>query len=293
MRLIGHLPDEAAARTFGDYLFVQGIENHVEQEPADVWGIWVKDEDTLVRAGDLLRDFCGNPGDVKFRSEAQSAAALRSKQEQEEAAYRKKTRSRRDLFRPLTAYGMGPLTIALIVISAGVFLMSRFGAEMGQVSALFISSPLGVEKPLQEIRSGQMWRLITPIFLHFTFLHIFFNMLWLKDLGSMIEGRQSTRTLALLVAIIGICSNVAQYFVSGPVFGGMSGVVYGLLGYIWIRGKFDPGSGLFVHQYTVIMMLIWYVLCLTGMLGHIANTAHTVGLVMGVAWGWLASQRYR
>ena len=118
-------------------------------------------------------------------------------------------------------------------------------------------------------------------------------MLWLRDLGSMIEGRQSTRQLALLVVLMGVCSNVAQYFASGPMFGGMSGVVYGLLGYIWIRGKFDPGSGLFLHQTTVVMMLVWYVLCLMNLLGNIANTAHTVGLFMGMGWGYLASLRYR
>ena len=84
---------------------------------------------------------------------------------------------------------------------------------------------------------------------------------WLRDLGSMIEERQSTRRLALLVFTISAASNLAQYLVSGPRFGGMSGVVYGLLGYIWIRGKFDPSSGLFLHPTTVQMMLIWFVLC--------------------------------
>ena len=79
----------------------------------------------------------------------------------------------------------------------------------------------------------------------------------------------------------------------GPVFGGMSGVVYGLLGYVWIRGKFDPGSGLYLHSYTVTMMIIWFVACLTGVLGPIANTAHAAGLVMGMAWGYLSSLRYR
>ena len=55
---------------------------------------------------------------------------------------------------------------------------------------------------LPEIRHGQLWRLITPIFIHFGPLHIFFNMLWLRDLGSMIEGRQSSWRLALLVLVI-------------------------------------------------------------------------------------------
>jgi membrane associated rhomboid family serine protease len=155
------------------------------------------------------------------------------------------------------------------------------------VSALFISDYLN--SGLAEVRSGQIWRLLTPIFLHFGVLHVLFNMMWLADLGSMIEARQSSLRLGLLVLVIGCGSNFGQYLVGGPIFGGMSGVVYGLLGYIWMRGKFDPASGLFLHQSTVLMMMIWFVVCFTGLVGHVANAAHAVGLGMGVAWGYLSS----
>lgn len=103
------------------------------------------------------------------------------------------------------------------------------------------------------------------------------------------ETRLGTFQLALLVIVIGVVSNLAQYFVSGPRFGGMSGVVYGLLGYVWMRGKFDPGSGLFLHPSTVMMMLLWLVFGYTGFL-PIANTVHTVGLLAGVVWGYLAAR---
>jgi GlpG protein len=131
---------------------------------------------------------------------------------------------------------------------------------------------------------------VTPIFVHFGVLHILFNMLWLKDLGGMIENRQSPRTLAVLVAAIAVASNVGQFIASGPVFGGMSGVVYGLLGYAWLRGKYDPASGLYVHRQTVVMMVIWFFVCLTGIVGNIANTAHGVGFAVGLVWG-LASAK--
>jgi len=120
-------------------------------------------------------------------------------------------------------------------------------------------------------------------------------MLWLRDLGSMIEARQGTLQLAMLVLVLAAASNFGQYYVSGPIFGGISGVVYGLLGYIWIRGRFDPGSGLFLHPTTVNMMLIWFVLCYTNLLGlvAVANTAHAVGLVGGMLWGYLSSLAHR
>jgi len=87
-------------------------------------------------------------------------------------------------------------------------------------------------------------------------------------------------------------SNLVQYAWGGPNFGGMSGVVYGLLGYIWVRGKLDPGSGLYLHQTTVIMMLVWLAFGFTGILS-IANGAHLGGLVVGLGWGYLSSLRYR
>jgi GlpG protein len=296
MRMIGHLADEPSARLFGDFLYAQGIESQAEREPDKGWAIWIPDEDQLAKAGGFLSEFRQNPQDPKYRVAGNEAEKLRTEAEAGKDAYRKRLRNRRHLFRPMTPYGFGPLTFALIVISAAVFLRSHYGEDNQPIMDLFITDYTqgSANHLLPEIRSGQVWRLITPIFIHFGILHILFNMLWLRDLGSMIEGRQSSLHLLALVLVIAVCSNTAQYLVEHtPVFGGMSGVVYGLLGYVWIRGKFDPGSGLYLHPSTVVMMLIWFVACLTGMVGLIANTAHAVGLGMGILWGWLSSLRYR
>jgi GlpG protein len=296
MRLIGHLAEEKDARTFADYLYVQKIESHLEFEKADGWGIWINDEDKLEEAARLLTAFRANPADPKYRAEAKTAAELRAEAEKDEAKWRKKLSDRRHLFRPLHDYGFGPLTFVLIVISVVVFILSRMGNDLRPIAGLFITDFVTGNlfgPSLPEISHGQVWRLITPIFIHFGLLHIFFNMLWLRDLGSMIEARQSSWQLALLVVVIAACSNLGQYLVAGPVFGGMSGVVYGLLGYIWMRGKFDPGSGLYVHPSTVTMMIIWFFACFTPIIPHVANGTHAVGLVMGIAWGYLSSLRYR
>ncbi len=299
MRLIGHLADEATARRFGDYLYAQGIENQLELQKEAGWGVWVNEEDKIEGALKLLASFRENPADPKYQAAARKAADLREEVAKGEAAYRKRLRGRRYLFRPLTSYGFGPLTLVLIVASVVVFILSKLGTEQESIMRLFITDYTTDGEyvrwvpGLPEIRQGQIWRLFTPMFIHFHPLHILFNMLWLRDLGSMIEGRQSTWHLAALVLVIAACSNLGQYHISGPVFGGMSGVVYGLLGYIWIRGKYDPGSGLFLHPSTVMMMIAWFILCLTKVLGPIANTAHAIGLVLGMAWGYLSSLRYR
>jgi GlpG protein len=298
MRQIGHVAGEGAARAFGDYLYAQGIENQIEADRDGTWAVWIHSEEELERAKGMLADFREHPADPKFQDAAPAARRLREQKEKESAAREKRLKDRRYLFRPLTGYGAGPLTLFLIAASVVVYLFSLENRDL--LLRLFISESdpgvAGLQRltdGLLEIRHGEVWRLITPIFIHFGLMHIFFNMLWLLDLGSMIEARQKTWVLAVLVLVIAAVSNLAQYVVGGPGFGGMSGVVYGLLGYVWIRGKFDPGSGLFVHPTNVTLMIIWFFICFTGQMGDIANMAHAAGLVMGMAWGYLSSLRHR
>jgi rhomboid protease GlpG len=300
MRLIGHLANESSARTFSEYLYAEGMENKLEFQPEEGWGVWVNDEDKLEESTRLLDQFRANPQAPEYQAKAQQAVGLRAEKQKNEEQWRKRLYERRHLFRPLRGYGLGPLTLVLILISVGVFIFSGLHADWQRLSALAIAN-LSVEgnmvqwyPGLQEIRHGELWRLVTPIFIHMNIPHIFFNLWWLRDLGSMIEGRQSSWHLLVLVLFTAAGSNLGEYLViHSPLFGGMSGVVYALLGYIWLRGKFDPASGLFLHPSTVTMMMIWLVVCYTGIVGPIANTAHLVGLAMGSAWGYLSSLRYR
>lgn len=295
MRLIGHLPDEASATTFSDYLYVRGIASSVEAEP-EGWAVWIHSEDELPKARELMLSFRRNPQDPAFRKEARQAKLLKEKEEREQESAGQRVFDRERVFESRLPFGLGVLTLALIVVSTLVTILYTLGVAQPLLEALLISH---YRKGAPEIMSGQVWRLITPIFIHarlsdissLGFLHLVFNMLWLADLGTMIEQRQNSRYLGIMVLVIAALSNYAQYYFSGPNFFGMSGVVYGLLGYIWIKGKFDPASGFFLHSQTVSMMLLWYFLCLFGVIPHVANTVHTVGLVTGMAWGYLSSLR--
>src|SRR6266567_2957844 len=139
MRLIGHLAEESAARTFGDYLYVQGIENHIEHEKTAGWGVWINDEDKIEQAASLLTAFRADPKNERYGTEAERAAKLRAKEEADQAAYRKRLRNRRHLFRPLTAYGVGPLTFVLIAIGVALFILSGYGKDTQRLMSLFIT----------------------------------------------------------------------------------------------------------------------------------------------------------
>lgn len=288
MRMIGHLRDEAGAARFRDFLFVEGIKSEIEAE-VHGWAIWIHSEDELEKARGLLAVFLENPRDPRFQSASRQARELKEREREEQLEVEKRFHDRASVFRATLPYGTGWLTLILVLACVAVSLVSRFGKESEFTAALVISKYPKWVAVMPEVLEGEVWRLLTPVFLHLGILHLFFNMLWLLDLGSMIEGRQNTRRLVLLVVVIGIVSNLGQYWMSGPGFGGMSGVVYGLLGYVWMKGKFDPASGLFLHPQTVTMMLVWFFLCFTGLLGQIANTAHGVGLILGMGWGYLST----
>lgn len=191
------------------------------------------------------------------------------------------------------------VTLVLVAISVLTYLAWLSGMDRQIRTAFFISAyrvlpgfeTLGNAMP--EVMQGQVWRLVTPVFIHFSIMHIVFNMLCMLVLAGPIEKKYGKTYFILMVLVIAVVSNVAQlmyggsYFTyGGPRFGGMSGVVYGIFGYLWMQSKFNPWSGLMIHDQEIMFIMIWFVACWLGLLGPIANMAHTVGLLGGLAWGY-------
>lgn len=223
----------------------------------------------------------------------------------------------------VTHWSAFPLTIAIIAVCCVVGLVSGLGNNTRPVSWMFYSDQGPLElldqlellqsseepdpqaiaeltariekgmmesRPLGEIGKGQVWRLVTPVFLHFGILHLAFNMLWMWTLGRLIEPLLGRLRFALLILIIAICSNTAEALISGTNFGGMSGVIYGLFGYLVIFGKFQPAAPR-LDSGTVFYMLVWMVICFTPFIGHIANWAHCFGLASGAVIGAIQGMR--
>ncbi|HFF2750730.1 TPA: rhomboid family intramembrane serine protease, partial [Vibrio cholerae] len=100
----------------------------------------------------------------------------------------------------------------------------------------------------------------------------------------------SVRLIKLFV-VSAIISGAGQYWVEGANFGGLSGVVYALAGYLWILGQRAPQLGLSIPRSLMGFMLIWLVLGYVQPFMAIANTAHLAGLISGVVLAWFDSQR--
>ena len=139
---------------------------------------------------------------------------------------------------------------------------------------------------LKDIKSGQIWRLFTPMFLHFGYSHIIFNMYWLWILGSLLEIRYRPLKYLLLVLGVALASNLTQAIISGTNFGGMSGVNYGLFGYIFLHMKFHPTPYFRLEKQTIFLMLVWLVICFSGAAGPVANWAHLLGFLTGAIVGF-------
>jgi GlpG protein len=192
----------------------------------------------------------------------------------------------------------GPVTLILIVACVVLSLWSNLGENTGKLLPFFISlSPYAAPEGLAEVRAGQVWRLFTPAFIHFGVLHLLFNMLGMQSLGSAVETQSGKRSYIALLALLACATDLAQYLAVGPAFGGMSGVLYGLFTYIWLRSVSDPASGFYMPRKTIVTALVWFVACFTGLLGPIANTAHTTGLILGAICGLVSGRvavwRYR
>ncbi len=191
-------------------------------------------------------------------------------------------------------FRLAPVTTGFAAVSLAVFLAFFLGLPQ-QYIGWFSFTPF-------EVRAGQLyflpmgdqyWRLITPIFLHFGWLHITFNSLWLWELGSKVERVSGSLNTFGLLLVIALVSNVSQYQFGGPgLFGGMSGVVYGLLGYSWVAPLIQPAWVIQPSRPIMLFMVGWLFLGLFGVVeslgfGAIANAAHLGGLLVGALLGLL------
>jgi GlpG protein len=143
----------------------------------------------------------------------------------------------------------------------------------------------------ETLASGQWWRLLTPMLIHFGILHLAMNTLWYWELGRRVEARQGPWVLLGLTLVFSLAANFAQYLWAGPsLFGGLSGVLYGLLGHCWLFQRLAPSAAYRLPPGVLVMMLAWLLICMTGIFellqfGAIANAAHVGGLLAGCLTG--------
>ncbi len=175
--------------------------------------------------------------------------------------------------------------VTLVLVATSILTFAAMNLGRGhEVQSLFMMSKYVVG--LHEVMNGELWRLVTPIFIHFGILHLLFNMIGMLAFSGAIEKKYGKVYFIAMVLVFAIASNMGQYLYSGAGFGGMSGVLYGIFGYLWMQSKFNPWSALMLHDQEIAFIMILFVASWLGLLGNIANMAHTIGLLSGLAWGY-------
>lgn len=264
------LGDARMAQALVDYLATLGIPCELTQSELGV-SVWLADERRLAQAQQEVKRFLSEPNHPRYME-----ASRQSGHADARIDYSK------GMTDPVTDFlhQAGPLTLVVIIACLAIYALDAIG--------LPIFDELAFHPTLAQFTDWQAWRYVTPAFIHFSVLHLVFNLLWWWYLGGQIEQRLGSGKLFILLIVGAALPNIAEFFVSGPRFGGLSGVVYALLGYSWLRTRLQPDCGLAMPPALMGFMLVWLVLGFLDMLGTpTANMAHLVGLLVGLAQGWL------
>lgn len=147
------------------------------------------------------------------------------------------------------------------------------------------------------LAEAEFWRWFTPMLLHFSVLHLAFNCAITIELGRRVERVLGGGGLWLLVLALSGVSNLTQYAVGGgPLFGGLSGVAYGLLGFAVVSARRQPAEPAWrLPPGLTLGLLIFLVLFSTGVTEAfgllVANAAHWSGLAAGAVLALLRPGR--
>jgi GlpG protein len=280
--MLNDFTSEKEAKALSDHLEVGGVE--VVIRGSGPYELWVLDDDLVDQAEALVEGF-----DLKA-DQSEAASAIRKKREK---ANKPKVTIRPQASRDVA---VGRATMAMMIISATVGLMSSLGdTTAGAIEALLVTPAFentGQWLAPTNFDWSEPWRLLTPMFIHYGFMHLAFNMFWLYHFGNQIEAIHRTPRFLLLVALVMIPGSLAQLQLSGPWFGGMSGVNYGLFGFVWMQARYT-NRGYGIENREVVLLMGWLVLCATGVLGPVANACHAVGLAAGILAGVPAYLNFR
>ncbi|MEZ5491790.1 MAG: rhomboid family intramembrane serine protease [Gammaproteobacteria bacterium] len=264
-------------RDLSRYLRQQGIPHRIIEESGRQV-IFVRDEYQVDPVRELVQKFLS--GQLQIKTAAKPAAGHDGRGEAVENSW---------LYRVLRVIFTAPVSSLLTLICLIVAAVTQMGAAVYRMDFLFypalpatdLLSLLGaINNPVLFLQT------LAPIFLHFGSLHIVFNLLWLWYFGRQLEVIQSSWIFLVLVVAAAFVGNTAQYLSGGASnFGGMSGVVYGLVGYAWILHNFVPGKRLQVNESLFVVFLVALVLMEVLASSWIASAAHLGGLLAGLFGG--------
>jgi rhomboid protease GluP len=182
-------------------------------------------------------------------------------------------------------------TYTLLGLTVIVYLLQLAGQYLlGQDWLYLLGAKYG---PL--IRAGQIWRLITPVFLHASILHIAFNMYALFIYGRGIESRFGHVRFLLLYFLSGFAGNVLSFLLTPNPSLGASTAIFGLIA---AEGVFlIQNRSLLGNRVNRSLMNLLYIAAINLLIGFtttgVDNFGHLGGLLGGVLFTWFGGPRWK
>jgi len=263
MLMITSFTNPRVAQAFVDYMATQGVVLTIQQHTQT--DVWLADESQAERVNAELVRFLENPADPRYLAASWTTGHMDSGLHYQRFPFFATVRER-----------AGPFTLLLMAACILVFIIMNVVGDQPVMIAL--------AWPYGPVVQYDVWRYFTHALMHFSVLHILFNLLWWWYLGGAVEKRLGSGKLIVITLISALLSGYVQHKFSGPWFGGLSGVVYALMGYAWLRGERDPESGIYMQRGLITFALIWLIAGWFDLFGmSIANGAHVTGLAVGLA----------
>ena len=139
---------------------------------------------------------------------------------------------------------------------------------------------------------GRFWTLITANYLHGSLLHIFFNMIALRQIAPMVSLEFGASRMFVIYTTGGICGFIVSYLAGVPFTIGASAAVCGLIGALLYFGRSRGGaygSMVFREVSGWVVGLVLFGLVMPG----INNWGHGGGIVGGALFGMLLGYEER
>ncbi len=178
------------------------------------------------------------------------------------------------------------VTYALIAVCILVFI-----GQMASEYLLGYDLLAGLGMKVNEgILAGHLWRLVTPMFLHGSLVHIAFNMYALYSLGRGLEISYGHLRFLLLFLLGGVAGNLASFaFTPNPSLGS-STAIFGLLAAEGVF--FYQNRKLLAGQASRALNQIASIAAINLLIGftvpQIDNWGHIGGALGGAAFAWFA-----
>lgn len=252
------LPNPRLAQAFIDYMATQGVRLEAEAGDHGI-ALWLADDSHLAQVEHELQRFLHEPQHPRYQAASWQSGSTHSGLRYTRFAY----------LRSFSGQS-GPLTIGVTLLCILVYLCQLALGDGAVMTYL--------AWPADAAQHYQLWRYFTPALLHFSPLHIIFNLMWWWYLGGQVEKRLGASKLAQIMLVSALMSGWAQSLFSGIYFGGLSGVVYALMGYVWWCGERAPQFGVSMPRGLMVFSLLWLLAGYFNWFGlSIANAAHIGG----------------